>query len=225
MSPSPVLAAYLAPACQRMALRMGDHAWAVELLEWTASLPLPRGEHLLLHANLQACDGKTSSAQRLLQPILCGKVQTAVVPTLVDAWLLEAQLAHRVADTHRAHEALTQALAIAAPHHTLRPFHEAGESIRTVLANGIGRFGQLESFAATVLDTLPASAPTLIDGLTERERDLLVELPSMRTVEEIAESLFVSVNTVKSHLRGIYRKLGVNRRRDAVAVARQRGLL
>ena len=47
----------------------------------------------------------------------------------------------------------------------------------------------------------------------------------MRTAEEIADSLFVSVNTVKTHLRGIYRKLGVNRRRDAITVARQRGLL
>jgi LuxR family maltose regulon positive regulatory protein len=56
-------------------------------------------------------------------------------------------------------------------------------------------------------------------------RDLLVELPSMWTIEEIADSLFVSVNTVKTHLRGIYRKLGVNHRRDAVVVARQRGLI
>jgi LuxR family maltose regulon positive regulatory protein len=52
-----------------------------------------------------------------------------------------------------------------------------------------------------------------------------VELPSMRTAEEIADSMFVSVNTVKTHLRGIYRKLGVSRRRDAVVVARQRGLI
>jgi LuxR family maltose regulon positive regulatory protein len=37
--------------------------------------------------------------------------------------------------------------------------------------------------------------------------------------------MFVSVNTVKTHLRGIYRKLGVSHRRDAITVARQRGLL
>lgn len=47
----------------------------------------------------------------------------------------------------------------------------------------------------------------------------------MRTTEEIADSLYVSVNTVKTHLRGIYRKLGVSQRRDAVLVARRRGLI
>jgi LuxR family maltose regulon positive regulatory protein len=72
---------------------------------------------------------------------------------------------------------------------------------------------------------LPPSAPDPTDGLTEREQALLAELPSMRTADEIAHTMFVSVNTVKTHLRGIYRKLGVSHRRDAITVARQRGLL
>jgi LuxR family maltose regulon positive regulatory protein len=54
---------------------------------------------------------------------------------------------------------------------------------------------------------------------------LLVELPSLRTADEIAASMFVSVNTVKTHLRGIYRKLGVNRRREALVRARQLALV
>ncbi|QWC17835.1 helix-turn-helix transcriptional regulator [Cellulomonas dongxiuzhuiae] len=45
------------------------------------------------------------------------------------------------------------------------------------------------------------------------------------TVEEIGGALFVSVNTVKTHLRAVYRKLDVSTRRDAVHVAVQRGLL
>ena len=47
----------------------------------------------------------------------------------------------------------------------------------------------------------------------------------MRTAEEIASSLYVSVNTVKTHMRGIYRKLGVSNRRQAVVLARRRGLI
>jgi LuxR family maltose regulon positive regulatory protein len=54
---------------------------------------------------------------------------------------------------------------------------------------------------------------------------VLGELASTAGVEEMAGRLFLSVNTVKTHLRGIYRKLGVSSREDAVAVARQRGLL
>jgi LuxR family maltose regulon positive regulatory protein len=222
---SPALFAYLAPAYQRMALRVGNHAAALEVLTRAENLLAPCGEHALFRAALCAHTGKISSARRLLGPVLSGQNRTVVTPTLIDAWLLEAQLAHRMENDHRAHEALTRAIAIAVPHRALRPFHEAGQAIRTLLADGTGRFGQLEPFAAEVLATLPASIPDLPGRLTQREQALLTELPSMRTTEEIADSLFVSVNTVKTHLRGIYRKLGVNRRRDAITVARQCGLL
>jgi LuxR family maltose regulon positive regulatory protein len=50
-------------------------------------------------------------------------------------------------------------------------------------------------------------------------------LPTLRSLEEIAEDLTVSANTVKTHVRAIYSKLGVTHRRDAVAVAFDRGLL
>jgi LuxR family maltose regulon positive regulatory protein len=69
----------------------------------------------------------------------------------------------------------------------------------------------------------PASAPTL--ALTARELEVLRELPNLNTVDEIAEDLFVSVNTVKTHLRSLYRKLQVGSRRAAVAEARRLGLL
>src|SRR3982751_4386974 len=52
--------------------------------------------------------------------------------------------------------------------------------------------------------------------LTRREREVLGYAPSMLSAAEIGTELFVSVNTVKAHLRSIYRKLGVTRRRDAV---------
>ena len=61
--------------------------------------------------------------------------------------------------------------------------------------------------------------------LTEREQEVLAELPSMRTAAEIADDLFVSTNTVKTHMRSIYRKLGVPHRRAAVVEARCQGLL
>jgi LuxR family maltose regulon positive regulatory protein len=69
---------------------------------------------------------------------------------------------------------------------------------------------------------LPARTPArdYPELLTERERDVLRLLPSRLTVGEIAKELYVSVNTVKFHLRIIYRKLGVNSREEAAAVAR-----
>jgi LuxR family maltose regulon positive regulatory protein len=61
----------------------------------------------------------------------------------------------------------------------------------------------------------------LIEPLTERERDVLRFLPSRLTLREIADELYVSVNTLKFHLKVIYRKLGVNSRAEAAEVARR----
>jgi LuxR family maltose regulon positive regulatory protein len=60
---------------------------------------------------------------------------------------------------------------------------------------------------------------------SRRERDVVRFLPTMLTAAEIAAELGVSVNTVKAHMQSIYRKLGVARRSDAVAQARDRGIL
>jgi LuxR family maltose regulon positive regulatory protein len=71
--------------------------------------------------------------------------------------------------------------------------------------------------------TVPA--PTLIDRLTDREQAVLRYLPSLMTYEDIASDLYVSPNTVKTHVYGIFRKLGVNGRREAVRSARELQLL
>jgi LuxR family maltose regulon positive regulatory protein len=59
------------------------------------------------------------------------------------------------------------------------------------------------------------------DALTDRERDVLRFLPSRLTLGEIASELYVSVNTLKFHLKIIYRKLGVTSRAEAAEVARR----
>jgi LuxR family maltose regulon positive regulatory protein len=66
---------------------------------------------------------------------------------------------------------------------------------------------------------LPASP------LSEREQAILGYLPTMMPNREIAAELSVSVNTVKTHLKAIYRKLDVPGRREAVARARELGLM
>jgi ATP/maltotriose-dependent transcriptional regulator MalT len=74
--------------------------------------------------------------------------------------------------------------------------------------------------------TGPSRSPLVrLPMLTQRELEVLGYATSMLSAAEIGTELFVSVNTVKAHLRSIYRKLGVTRRRDAVILARRRGLL
>jgi DNA-binding CsgD family transcriptional regulator len=78
------------------------------------------------------------------------------------------------------------------------------------------------------LDAVPApaapAAPTAGDPLSERERVVLAELQADRSLEQIAQRLWVSRNTVKTQVRSIYRKIGVSTRADAVAWARAAGL-
>jgi len=63
------------------------------------------------------------------------------------------------------------------------------------------------------------------DEFSERELDVLRYLSSMLTTSEIAAELYVSVNTIKVHIRSIYAKLGVSRRQDAIVLAFEHGIL
>ena len=72
---------------------------------------------------------------------------------------------------------------------------------------------------------LHPSASALVEPLSERALDVLRLLAEDRTNQEIAHALYVSVNTVKTHLRNIYGKLGVNARRQAIAQTRTLGLM
>ena len=69
---------------------------------------------------------------------------------------------------------------------------------------------------------LPAE---LLEPLSAREGEVLRFLPTMMSNADIASELFVSVNTVKTHVKSIYRKLDVTRRQDAVRRARQLHIL
>ena len=71
----------------------------------------------------------------------------------------------------------------------------------------------------------PAPEVGLIEELTERELAVLRYLPSRMSQREIASELFVSLNTVKTHCKAIYRKLAVGDRKAAVQAAREQGLL
>ena len=65
----------------------------------------------------------------------------------------------------------------------------------------------------------------LAEPLTDRERELLAYLPTRLTNAELAAQFFVSVNTIKTHMAHIYRKLDAPNRSAAVARATELGLL
>jgi LuxR family maltose regulon positive regulatory protein len=83
----------------------------------------------------------------------------------------------------------------------------------------------LRSAHSTAPVTRPGPQDGLVDPLSEREVTVLRYLSSRLTAPDIAAALFISGNTVRSHVKAIYRKLGVNSRADAVERGRALGLL
>jgi LuxR family transcriptional regulator, maltose regulon positive regulatory protein len=110
---------------------------------------------------------------------------------------------------------------------------EGGAPVRSLLARhlqaGTGNLGDvgdlLEALARRAERAMAAGADMPVEPLSDRERIVLRYLSSMLSASEIAAELYVSVNTVKTHVRSIYRKLDANRRRDAVRRARELQLL
>ena len=74
-------------------------------------------------------------------------------------------------------------------------------------------------------ESVQARRDGLIEPLTDRELTILRLLPAPTPQRELASALFVTPNTLRTHLRAIYRKLGAESRDDAVIRARERGLI
>ena len=147
----------------------------------------------------------------------------------IEANVLESVARRELNDRAGAATSIEHALALAEPDSFRRPFVDGGPAVQTLLVEQIRRGTDtarrrpdraFERRAANVSIT----KAELLEPLSERERAILRYLPTMMSNAEIASELFVSVNTVKTHLKSIYRKLGA-RRREAVERARRLELL
>ncbi|MFD5762810.1 LuxR C-terminal-related transcriptional regulator, partial [Streptomyces sp. NPDC127044] len=174
-------------------------------------------------ARAQLAAGRPAAALDLLDRLRAeGPAGPAVT---VRATLTRAQVALEAGDSAAAGKLVGQALLEARRERLRRPFLEAGPWIRRLLGTA-----PLQPLAAGWLTTgdaprLETPAPLVVQELSERERDVLRRLAQMMSTEEIAADLCVSVNTVKTHLKSVYRKLAVNRRNEAVRRARELRLL
>ncbi|GAA4758268.1 LuxR C-terminal-related transcriptional regulator [Actinomycetospora chibensis] len=163
-------------------------------------------------------------ARRTLDPVLTGELRALTSLVVVEAPLLDAEIALERGETSIARDRLRRALALAHRSDVVRPLRHLPEALRRFLAEHRGGFAELDPLVDEVL-TGSAPAVAAAHHLTARERDVLDLLPTMRSSADIAHDLTVSVNTVKTHQRAIYQKLGVENRRQAVTRARQIGLL
>ncbi len=135
-------------------------------------------------------------------------------------------------DIDRANEHLGAALDAGQPESLVRTIIEHGPAVHKLLVSFTPDSAQeryvARLLAATSRDVAPVRvtmAQALVDPLSARELTVLRYLSSRLTYIEIAAALYVSINTLKSHVRTIYRKLEVASRADAVAAGRGHGLI
>jgi len=130
----------------------------------------------------------------------------------------------------QAGQSIQKALGLAAPEKILRPFLDEKESLQKILPSLKNKLTEQDPFmddlfAALSLIPQPRNAiPGLVEPLTERERDVLRLMAAGLSNPEIGQELYLSLNTIKTHIRGIYGKLGVNNRTQAANRARELGL-
>ncbi len=179
------------------------------------------GELVLVEALLCQKQGRDSEALELLRGLEDGSRPMATAVSSVEAL---TRIATLEPDAHVAVTTASRALRLAARLHAYRPLVDAGTPFADLLRGGRGRWGDGEQVVDRVLGHNPAPEQPQ-SALTPRELHLLRELPRPETTEELAATLFVSINTVKTHQRNLYRKLGVSSRRAAVTEARRLGYL
>ena len=237
----PVLLREIQEAESRLSILSGDllavTAWESLVSTEGESVPsLQKEREAFTLARLRIAEGKGMEALEVLKGRAGDAARHGRVRSQVTALCLEA-LAHQTnSDSAQAAKCLSEALTIGQAKGLRRIFLDEGMPmiglLRSVLPTLSSRL--LSSFAATLLHSLPPETGAQVAGhhsgiqveaLSQQETRVLRLLAAGLSNADIAKELVVSANTIKTHVRSIYRKLGVNSREEAREVARGLKLL
>lgn len=191
-------------------------------------------ESRVVSAAASAGIGDLRGARALLAATASDLVDAPLAVQL-DCWLLEARLAAEEGDDERAHRLVERALRNAQEEGMRTPIGASAAWIRRALGRDASLHRTYRDFVSSLstveTSVVGAALPStghrtdqVVEPLSERETQVLELLALMCSTDEIAAELFVSGNTVKTHVKSIFRKLGVNRRVDAVRVGRAQGI-
>jgi LuxR family maltose regulon positive regulatory protein len=221
-------------------VRRGEVAAAAQ---WAASCPLGgdapiayvQENDALVLARVRLAEGKLASAEQLLARLLAANEAAERWGRVLRVLVLQALVCDAQGRRETAVTALTRALELAEPEGYVRTFVDAGAPLRTLLADVDGVTDYAARLRAAFTEppvpepaepaVEPASAQPLVEPLTERELDVLRLIAQGLTNQEIADDLFISVNTVKTHAKHIYEKLNVRNRAQATTRATELDLL
>jgi LuxR family maltose regulon positive regulatory protein len=212
-------------------IRLGETAHVEQALAEFDDQDFSVGELPVALAALRVSQGEPHAATVALAPVLDGSAPMMCAPWLVQAFLLEAIAQDALDNEGAAGRALERALDLAEPDGAELPFllHPVPDLLerharqRTAHAALIADI--LSLLAGGQLAPQRAGPEPLLEALSESEIRVLRYLPTNLTGPEIAGELYVSRNTVGTHIRHLYEKLGTHTRADTVARARALGLL
>lgn len=184
-------------------------------------------EHLTL-ARLLLATGRAREAVPLLARVLDAAEAGDRVGSAVEARVLLALAHHALGEAGSSLAELGAALRLAADERFVRVFLDGGPPMVSLLESAV-RHDRAAPEAAAMLAAArsgraPAPVAGLVEPLTAKELDVLRLLRTELTGPEIAAELFVSINTVRTHTKNIFTKLGVTNRRAAVRRADDLGL-
>ena len=180
---------------------------------------------------LRLADGDAAAAREVVGAWSC-ELERNPTAASVQAWVVDALALDVLADHAGAASSLERALERAEPSGMRWALLDFGRPLQPLLSRQLRRGTAHRALVGELMQALDGSSgstrpssPFVIEPLSPRERAVLRYLPTMMSNQEIASELFVSVNTVKTHLKAIYRKLDVADRREAVRRARALELL
>jgi LuxR family maltose regulon positive regulatory protein len=203
-------------------LRQGNLAAAAHLAQ-AHKLPISQARVLL-------AQGDPSAAVALLEPVRREAEAKGWQDERLKMNVLQAVAQHIHGETESAVHLLGEALALAEPGGCIRVFVDEGLPMKQLLQEVASR-GMVAVYTRHVLAAFShggvkrAAQSTIVESLSERELEVLQHIAEGCTDREIADRLYLSLYTVKVHARNIYGKLGVNKRMQAVAKARELGVL
>lgn len=222
-SAPPALADRLLQVEADLLCRSGDLERAGEVLRGSPGPVTAESARALAHLSFRA--GDLAAAEAALAPF---PDDGATTRGRVEGALLRSVIAGRQ-DRAAGLSRLEDALIAAAPIGMRRPFLVHAADLRDLLGARIEAGTAVAAFAVDLARRMSGqrSRPPVVQAaaLTEREQLVLRYIASTLSNAEIASELYLSVNTVKSHQRMVYRKLGADGRRDAVRRAKELRLL
>ena len=215
----------------RVLIRLGETGRVERSLDEMDDDVSATPEIRVVRAELRLAHDDPVGAAAAVAPIVDGALAVPVPVFEIQALLLEATARDALRDSGAVSRALERALELAEPDGLLAPFLlypapgllERHSRLRTTHASLISEI--LNLLAGHVPAARPEDAEPLQEPLSESELRVLRYLPTNLRAPEIASELFVSLNTIRTHLRNVYAKLGVHSRADAVNRARELGLL